>query len=300
MSVSTDKMIPGVLPPKEEQSGIDFVKILDDFDPSGLSKEVLDVFAARNPFVTAYGQENPSYWYKGEVRIIPDEPAEKRLSYGRRSAEYDREELVAQVNKYMFGLPNGYRNCRRCLIKAIGSKACVYIVEKEVESLSAEQRERQKADYERWEEYLRYDRENRVYEEPEEDWYFGRPASVSEKIVRVRKGVRKSDGRYFTQRDFAKLIGYPIQKYAEAEKDDALVDDELLEKLIMICHANPYYLYDGECEAYMGEYEGDSVDWGDAPAIIVGLDVIYKWIREGRPRAVDWIDGVTEEQKRSW
>ncbi len=101
MSVSTDKLIPGVLPPKEEQSGIDFVKILDDFDPSGLSKEVLDVFAARNPFVTAYRQENPNYWYKGEVRIIPDEPAEKRLSYGRRSAEYDREELVAQVNKYI-------------------------------------------------------------------------------------------------------------------------------------------------------------------------------------------------------
>ena len=117
---------------------------------------------------------------------------------------------------------------------------------------------------------------------------------MSEKVVRVRKGVRKSDGRYFTQRDFAKLIGYPIQKYAEAEKDDRMVYDELLEKLIMICHANPYYLYDDECYADMGEYEGNAVDLGDAPAIIVNLEVIYKWIQEGKQRTTYWSDGVTE------
>ena len=158
-------------------------------------------------------------------------------------------------------------------------------------SLSEEQRRQQKADYERWEDYLRYERYNRTYEEPEEGWYFGRPVSVSEKIIRVRKGIRKRNGKYFTQRDFAKLIGYPIQKYAEAEKDDAAVDDVLLEKLIMICHANPYYLYDDDCDADLGEYDGNAVEMGDAPAIIVGLDVVYKWIQEGKPRAVNWFDG---------
>ena len=114
---------------------------------------------------------------------------------------------------------------------------------------------------------------------------------MSEKIVRVRKGIRKSDGRNFTHRDFAKLIEYPIQKYAAAEKDDAMVDDVLLEKLVMICHANPYYLYDDECDADMGEYEGNAVDRGDAPAILVSLDVIYKWIREGKPQEVCWANG---------
>ena len=294
MAVSTDKLIPWVLPPKEEITGVDFLKILDDFDPSLLSKEVLNAFAARDPFVTAYGGESQYYRYEGVVYPVPDDPAEYRLSAGRSVAKHDREDLIAQVGKYNLGLSNGYKNCRRALIKAIGSKACAYIVEKEVESLSENQKDQQKADFERWEKYLEEERNNRFYEESEEDWYFGRPVSVSEKVVRVRKGIRKSDGRYFTQRDFAKLIEYPVQKYAGAEKDDAMVDDVLLEKLIMICHANPYYLYDDECYADMGEYEGNAVDLGDAPAIIVNLEVIYKWIQEGKPRTTYWGDGVTE------
>ena len=289
MSVSTDKLIPSVLPSKEEQAGVDFVKILDDFDPSVLSKDVLDVFAARNPIVTNFGSEIQYYRYEGVVSVVPDYPVEMRVNAGRRGARYDREDLIYQVTKYEQGLKNAYKNCRRGLIKAIGSKVCAFIVEKEAESVPAEVRDQQKADYERWEKYLREERYSRHYEE-EGELYFGRPVSVSEKIVRVRKGVRKSDGRYFTQRDFAKLIGYPIQKYAAAEKDDTVVDDELLEKLIMICHANPYYLYDDDCDAEMGEYDGNAVELGDAPAIIVGLGVIYKWIQEGKPRSVCWYD----------
>ena len=85
-----------------------------------------------------------------------------------------------------------------------------------------------------------------------------------EKVIRVRRGVRRKDGRFFTQREFAKLIGYPIARYAEAEKNDEAVDNFLLDKLIMICHANPYYLYDDSCAPWEGEYTGNAVDQREA------------------------------------
>ncbi len=290
MSVSTDKLIPGVLPPKDEQEGIDFLAILDGFDPSKLSKEVLDVFASRNSFVTEKESEIRYYEYEGVTSLVPNYPAERRLGLGKIVADDDRENLISQVAKYRAEVPNAYKNCRRDLIKAIGSKTCLYIVEKEVESLSPEQLSKQKEDYDRWEKYCEYERQNRDYEEDYD--YYDLVASVSEKVVLVRKGIRKRDGRYFTQRDFAKLIDYPIAKYAAAEKNDDMVDDVLLEKLIMICHANPYFLYDDACDAFMGEYDSIAAKVGDAPAIIVGLDVIYKWIQDGRPREVDWFEGV--------
>ncbi len=299
MGISTDKLIPGVLPPKEEQMGIDFVQILDTFDPSDLTKEVLDVLARRDPFVTAYGSEAMYYEYEGLTSLVPDIPSQERLRMGRIVMESDRDELISWEGKYRDGIPNAYKNCRRLLIKAIGSKTCAYIVEKEVEALTPEQHQQQKKDYERYEEYTANWWKNKQYEEPEDAWYW-KPASISEKIIKVRKGIKNSSGRCFTQRDFAKLIGYSIPKYAAAEKDDDQVEDALLEKLIMICHANPYYLYDEECEAYMGEYGGDIVEKGDAPAVMVGLDVIYKWILEGKPHMTNWDDGVTDEQKSSW
>ena len=44
--------------------------------------------------------------------------------------------------------------------------------------------------------------------------------SLHEKIIKIRKGVLGSNGKPLMQRDFAKYIGYPINKYAEAEKID--------------------------------------------------------------------------------
>lgn len=300
MPVSTDKLIPGVLPPKEPQSGIDFVQILDSFDPSTLSRDVLDVLASRNPYLTAYGSEVQYYEYKGVTRPVPDVPAESRLRTAGYHFEYDRDNLVNQSIRYEAGVPNAYKNCRRDLIKAIGSKACLYIVEQEMKALTPEDCRQQKTEYARWEIYSQEYWEEQEMERQRELLFSDIPASRSEKVISVRKGIRNSSGRCFSQRDFAKLIGYPILKYAAAEKHDDLVEDELLEKLIMICHANPYFLYDDECEAFMGEYNGSAVDMGDAPAIIVDLGVIYKWIRAGRPQDVSWLDGVTEKQRAFW
>ena len=126
-------------------------------------------------------------------------------------------------------------------------------------------------------------------------------ASVHEKIVRIRKGLKGSGGKPLTQRDFAKLIDYPINKYTEAEKIDRFgweseseVETELLDKLIMIAHANPYWLFDPECEAYYAEEDPDqnAVKYGDVPSVYATVDVILRWIKEGKPRITYWVDGV--------
>ena len=292
MAISTDKLIPGVLPPKEEQKGVDFVQILDSIDPSALSADVLDAFARRDPWVTDPNFHIGYYRYEDVLYKIPGEPVVTRLRIGRFSMENDRKDLIEKVEKLKAGAPNAYKNCRAALIRAIGSKVCAYIVEQEFNALTEEQRIEQKLDYERWK---RCNSDNREWlSDPDDSWYYGMPASVSEKIIKVRKGVRKSDGRFFTQRDFAKLIGYPIAAYASTEKDEEYVTDELLEKLIMICHANPYFLYDFECEASFAEYGGESVANGDAPSVFADYGTIYKWITEGKPRNVSWIDAFAE------
>lgn len=201
-----------------------------------------------------------------------------------------------KVENYHAGAHNGYENARRALIKAIGSKVNCYIVQREYDSMSDREREEQKEAYKEWEQ------DATVHWEIEEQMsrivFDGEmvPGTRCEKVIRVRKGIRREDGRCFTQREFARLIGYPISKYTEAEKKDEAVADELLEKLVMICHANPYYLFDDDCGAEYGEYDGNAVEWHDQPAIITGYDSILKWILSGKPRAVDWMDEFREAE----
>ena len=124
---------------------------------------------------------------------------------------------------------------------------------------------------------------------------------MHEKIVRIRKGLKGSNGKPLTQRNFAKLIDYPANKYAEAEKvswfrwePESAIEDELLDKLVMIAHANPYWLFDPECEADYAEYDPNhsAVKWGDEPCVYATVDIILRWINEGKPRETYWIDGV--------
>ncbi len=62
----------------------------------------------------------------------------------------------------------------------------------------------------------------------------------------------------------------------------------------MIAHANPYWLFDYECEA---RYAHDNMDtaavrMGDEPCVYSPVDVILRWIKEGKPRYTNWIDGI--------
>ena len=50
---------------------------------------------------------------------------------------------------------------------------------------------------------------------------------------------------------------------------------ELLEKLIMICRANPYWLFDEEAEADHAEYDMSGIaGMGDAPCVFTTPDIV--------------------------
>lgn len=76
-------------------------------------------------------------------------------------------------------------------------------------------------------------------------------------------------------------------------KDESEIKYELLEKLIMICHANPYRLFDDEAKADYAEYDmtDESVRMGDAPCAFASPDIILRWIDEGKPRVTSWGNG---------
>ena len=148
-------------------------------------------------------------------------------------------------------------------------------------------------------------RREREAQEENIGWYDPEPASVHEKVVRVRKGLKASNGKPLTQREFAKLLSYPINKYTEAEKTDRYgrnsepeseVEYELLEKLVMICHANPYWLFDPDCEADYAEDDlnAEAVLMGDEACVYAPIDVILRWINEGKPKNTSWEDGRVE------
>ena len=54
------------------------------------------------------------------------------------------------------------------------------------------------------------------------------------------------------------------------------------------------WLFDPECEAYYAEDDpsADAVVMGDEPCVFATVDVILKWIKEGKPRDTNWLDGV--------
>ena len=67
-----------------------------------------------------------------------------------------------------------------------------------------------------------------------------------------------------------------------------------MEKLIFRCHANPYWLFDSDCEAYYAEDDlnANAVLMGDEPCVYAPVDVILRWINEGKPRITYWADGI--------
>ena len=207
-----------------------------------------------------------------------------------------------------------YKLARTALIKAVGTKGALEYNRREYDRLGEEGRAEQIEAYRLWQQ----NRERkRAAEEAEYDkmiesgdgyYYYEEPTvSIHEKVVKIRKGITGTDGKPLTQRNFAKLLGYPINKYAEAEKLDrwhhnnrgteSEVEYELLEKLVLIAHANPYWLFDDEIEAFYGECDmsNDAVLEGDEPCVYAKLDVILKWIEEGKPRRTSWKDSVIWE-----
>lgn len=273
------------IPPKEMTLGVEWLKIIDDFDPTKLEQKYLNECARRNPYETCYKSDSPN------------SPVEERLRHAEfcvKSYRKNLEDCVMRIKEE--GLTAlTYKQARAALITAIGIKGAAYYVRCEYEALGEEGRRKQAEEYNRWEKEWLEQREMLQAE------YEG--VSVHEKIVRIRKGLRGSDGRMLTQRDFAKLIDYPINKYTEAEKvnrcwwePESEVEEELLDKLVMIAHANPYWLFDPECEAdyAVDNPENCAVICGDEPCVYAPIDVILRWIKEGKPRITYWVDGIED------
>ena len=272
-----------MIPPKGVTAGVDWLRILDDFDPARLEQRFLNECARRNPYETCYRYDTP---YR---------PVEERMRHAEfcvKSYRKDLEDCANRIEKE--GLTSlTYKLARATLIKAIGIKGAAEYVRLEYESLGEEGRRKQAEEYRLWEENWA---EQRMLQQIENEYGY-EDASVHEKVVRIRKGLKGSDGKPLTQRDFAKLIDYPINKYAEAEKIDRYgwnpeseVDTELLDKLVMIAHANPYWLFDPECDANFAEEDMklNAVVWGDEPCVYAPVDIILRWIKEGKPRVTNW------------
>ena len=305
MGIKTEDFAKNI-PPKEMTEGIDWLGILDAFDPTVLDDKYINECARRNPYETCYK------W--AEDGVAP-EPIEGRIESSKHYLSFARQDLETCVERIKTeGLtPTVYKLARAALIKAIGEKGAGEYNRREYERLGEDGRRRQAEEYVRWKQNWERQREEereleQAFETGNLSWYeqdyADYEASMHEKVVKIRKGILGSNGRPLTQRDFAKYIGYPINKYAEAEKtdrwshrgnkDESEVEYELLEKLIMICHANPYWLFDNEIEAEFAEYDmSGAAAFGDAPCVFATPDVILRWIEAGKPRATYWEDGIT-------
>ena len=296
MGIKTEDFVKN-LPPKEITAGIDWLGILDSFNPTTLDEKYINECARRNPYVTCY---------KWEKDGLAAEPIEGRMNSSESYLKFARRDLEACAARIATeGLtPTIYNNARAALIKAIGEKGAAEYNRREYERLGEDGRRRQMEEYQQW----AADREQQRKKEEKEFeraleagvYWYGEyePVSMHRKIVKIRKGVLASNGKPLTQRDFAKYIGYPINKYVEAEKTDRYgwnsetgespVEFELLEKLVMICHANPYWLFDDEYEADDAAY-GVEEDWCQA-CVFATPDVILKWIEAGKPQNTSWED----------
>ena len=294
MGIKTEDFVKNI-PPKEVTEGIDWLEILDSFDPKTLEEKYINECARRNPYDTCYRWDTPPM------------PIEGRLRHSEWAVKNERQELercVARIEEEGLS-PLTYKLARGALIKAVGEKGAAEYNRHEYDRLGEAGRRKQAEEYKQWETDCEARRE-REYEEAIEygDYYYDpAPESVHEKVVRIRKGLKASNGKPLTQREFAKFIGYPINKYVEAEKvdrwsrrgnrDESEVEYELLEKLVMICHANPYWLFDPDCEADYAEddYSSEIVLMGDEASVYAPVDLILRWINEGKPRITCWEDG---------
>ena len=92
---------------------MDFLSILHSFDPSTCTDEALEVFAERNPSII------PPY----EDELGRQMPDAQRCELAQVIAGADERDLAVAIRK------GDYSKCRKALVKAIGTKDCLYILE---------------------------------------------------------------------------------------------------------------------------------------------------------------------------
>ena len=153
MAVATEKIIPRVLPPKEETEGVDFLAIFDSFDASKLFIEQLEKFASRNPYVTAYPREERHYIVDNIAYPVPSIPIKERLDHGKFCVGSYRKDLEDAVRAWKNGKKNGYKKARQVLVQSIGIKACAEYVQRIFDAMSEEEICDDQENWERWSRY---------------------------------------------------------------------------------------------------------------------------------------------------
>lgn len=140
MGIKTEEMV-AYLPPKELAENVDWLGILDSFDPSTLHERFVNECARRNSFDTCYKWDTPA------------RPVEERLKSSTTYAQFDRRHLEECVERIETeGLSAvAYKNARAALIKAIGGKGAVEYNRREYERLGDAGRKAQAEEYQRWE-----------------------------------------------------------------------------------------------------------------------------------------------------
>ena len=143
MGIRTEDFVPE-LPGKEMKPGVEWLDILDSFDPQSLDEKYLKECARRNPNETCYGYEPPH------------RPVEERLHLAEFCTESYRNELKTAVRRIeMEGLTSlSYQNARSTLIKAIGIKGATEVVRREYNRLGEDGRKKQAEEYAAWEKEL--------------------------------------------------------------------------------------------------------------------------------------------------
>ena len=293
MGIKTEEMLEN-LPPKEITYGVDWLGILESFDPSILDDKYINECARRNTHYTEYQWETPL------------SPVGDRISSMNRHYESAREDLERYVQRIQVEelTPALYKGTRQLLIAGIGVKGSKEYLLREQKRLGPEGEKRQKEAYVEWKESLKRKSKEADAEE-EEEYVEDNWRDFHEKIRMVRRGVLDSNGKPLVQRDFARYLEYSVTKYAQAEKMSfwygeiaTPVEDELLEKLILRCHANPYWLYDKVAPADFAVYDTKESfrRMGYALPVFVTADVLLRWISEGKPRNTTWTDGIIQAE----
>lgn len=172
-----------------------------------------------------------------------------------------------------------YKKARAALVQTISIKACTEYVQRIYDRMSEEELEEDQKNWERW---CRYCDERRAAEETlyykdvdeltdgelEERFYgpdvpYGYTWDSSWKrdqqfipIMSLKMQMLRKAAGFATQKEFAKRIGYNINKYALLEQGrlDKLgfttlreaFPDELVKTIVDATYANPYWLEDNE------------------------------------------------------
>ena len=83
MGIKTEDFVPN-MPGKEMTEGVDWLGILDGFDPSGLEQKYLDECARRDPYSTCYKWDTPT-------RPVEDRQQHLLFGHERRRLELWRK-----------------------------------------------------------------------------------------------------------------------------------------------------------------------------------------------------------------